>query len=78
MAAVGVGIGYIVLNGLVAIYYNVIIAKALYYIFGSFTSELPWANCGHDWNTDECSDTSQRSSSEKSHIGYGPHHQTAY
>ena len=54
-----------VLNGLVAVYYNVIIAKALYYIFGSFTVELPWANCGHDWNTDECSDTSPRSSSEK-------------
>jgi len=62
-AVVGVGIGYIVLNALVAIYYNVIIAKALYYIFGSFTSELPWASCGHDWNTDDCRDTSRRYSS---------------
>jgi len=60
---VGVGIGYMVLNSLVAVYYNVIIAKALYYIFGSFTWELPWASCGHDWNTNECRDTSRRSAS---------------
>ena len=70
------GIGYIVLNGLVAVYYNVIIAKALYYIFGSFTAELPWAYCGHDWNTHECSDTSRRSaaaSSENFSASFAPH-----
>ena len=45
-----------VLNGLVCIYYNVIIAIALYYLFASFTAELPWGSCGHEWNTELCSE----------------------
>lgn len=45
-----------VLNGLVCIYYNVIIAIALYYLFASFTAELPWGSCGHEWNTAQCSE----------------------
>ena len=52
----GVGLGYMVLNGLVCIYYNVIIAIALYYLFASFTTELPWGSCGHEWNTEFCSE----------------------
>ena len=52
----GVGIGYMVLNGLVCIYYNVIIATSLYYLFASFTANLPWGSCGHEWNTIHCGD----------------------
>ncbi|XP_033730845.1 sodium- and chloride-dependent betaine transporter-like, partial [Pecten maximus] len=37
-------------------YYNVIICWALYYVFSSFTSELPWKSCGHEWNTEHCYD----------------------
>ncbi|XP_021369953.1 sodium- and chloride-dependent creatine transporter 1-like isoform X2 [Mizuhopecten yessoensis] len=37
-------------------YYNVIICWALYYVFSSFTSELPWKTCGHEWNTEHCYD----------------------
>ncbi len=52
----GIGVGYMILNGLVCIYYNVIIAIALYYLFASFTAELPWGSCGHSWNTEHCSE----------------------
>ena len=45
------------LNALVTVYYNVIVAMSLYYLFGSLTSDLPWATCGHAWNTPHCVDT---------------------
>ena len=49
------GIGWAVV--LIAFYtdffYNVIISWALYYLFASFTSELPWTKCG-DWATEDC------------------------
>lgn len=50
----GIGIGYSILNALVSIYYNIIIAISLYYIFGSLTSNLPWASCDNPWNTEDC------------------------
>lgn len=34
-------------------FYNVIISWALYYFFASFTSKLPWTECG-EWATDTC------------------------
>ncbi|XP_075957594.1 sodium- and chloride-dependent GABA transporter 2-like [Anarhichas minor] len=36
--------------------YIVIIAWAFFYLFSSFSADLPWATCGHDWNTDSCLD----------------------
>lgn len=42
------GVGYAVV--LIAFYtdffYNVVISWGLYYLFGSFSSKLPWGNCG--------------------------------
>lgn len=40
--------------GLVAIYYNMIIAYVLFYLFASLTSTLPWEHCGNWWNTERC------------------------
>jgi solute carrier family 6 amino acid transporter-like protein 5/7/9/14 len=51
----GIGIGYTVLNALVCVYYNVIIALSIYYLVASFAKNLPWAHCGNSWNTETCS-----------------------
>uniref|UniRef100_A0A803JFV1 Transporter n=1 Tax=Xenopus tropicalis TaxID=8364 RepID=A0A803JFV1_XENTR len=52
------GIGYSsqVIVMLLNCYYIVVLAWALFYLFNSFTSELPWASCGHSWNTENCLD----------------------
>ena len=47
----GVGIGMTVVSGLVGIYYNIIIAWPIYYLFASFNSQLPWEFCGNEWNS---------------------------
>ena len=39
----------LVVSLIVAIYYNVILGYCLYYIFASFTSEVPWAKCSSEW-----------------------------
>ncbi|CAH1268037.1 SLC6A5 [Branchiostoma lanceolatum] len=54
----GVGYAMVTISTLVAIYYNMIIAWSLYFLFASFSSVLPWHHCGHWWNTPECMESS--------------------
>ncbi|NWI54380.1 S6A11 protein, partial [Calyptomena viridis] len=48
------GIGYAtqVIEAHLNVYYIIILAWAIFYLFNCFTTELPWATCGHEWNTD--------------------------
>ncbi|XP_070117930.1 sodium-dependent noradrenaline transporter isoform X2 [Equus caballus] len=52
----GVGYAVILIALYVGFYYNVIIAWSLYYLFSSFTFNLPWTDCGHTWNSPNCTD----------------------
>lgn len=50
----GVGIAMVLVSGFTSLYYNMILAWSYYYLFVSFTSDLPWADCYNpEWNT-EC------------------------
>ena len=51
---IGLGYGMITMVSFVATFYNVIIAYTLFYLFASFTKELPWKTCDNDWNTPNC------------------------
>nr|XP_060632731.1 sodium- and chloride-dependent betaine transporter-like [Anolis sagrei ordinatus] len=50
------GIGYAsqVIESYLNIYYIVILAWALFYLFNSFAAVLPWASCNNTWNTERC------------------------
>ncbi|KAM4587452.1 sodium- and chloride-dependent GABA transporter 3 isoform 1-T2 [Odontesthes bonariensis] len=52
------GIGYAtqVIEAHLNVYYIVILSWAIFYLFNCFTTELPWATCGHYWNTENCVD----------------------
>ncbi|CAF3255460.1 unnamed protein product [Rotaria sp. Silwood2] len=50
----GVGFAMIINSILGTLYYNVIIAWALFYFILSFGKTLLWSACGHWWNTDKC------------------------
>lgn len=53
----GIGVGMLFVSGMVAIYYNMIIAWAIWYMFSTFVNitDLPWAKCGEYYNTQLCS-----------------------
>lgn len=51
--AVGVGVAMVVISLIVAIYYNVIMAYCLFYLFSSFNKVLPWTVCDPHWGADE-------------------------
>ncbi|XP_077303654.1 sodium- and chloride-dependent neutral and basic amino acid transporter B(0+)-like [Lithobates pipiens] len=52
----GVGFTMVIISTLVSIYYNVIIAYSLFYLFSSFRSYLPWGDC-YEWADSSCQGT---------------------
>ncbi|XP_065779633.1 sodium- and chloride-dependent betaine transporter [Muntiacus reevesi] len=57
----GIGLASVVIEAYLNIYYIIILAWALFYLFSSFTSKLPWTTCAHAWNTEHCMDFLNRS-----------------
>ncbi|KAK2169993.1 hypothetical protein LSH36_5g10015 [Paralvinella palmiformis] len=53
----GVGISMVIIVAYIVCYYNVITAWAMFYLFASMTSELPWKYCNNWWNTKTCIDS---------------------
>ncbi|XP_076468200.1 sodium- and chloride-dependent taurine transporter-like [Babylonia areolata] len=51
----GIGYATTIIVFLVNTEYNIILTWALYYVFSSFTTVLPWSHCNNDWNTANCS-----------------------
>nr|KAG5707769.1 hypothetical protein BaRGS_015929 [Batillaria attramentaria] len=55
----GIGFAMVIISGVVSVYYNVIIAYAIYYMWVAFVNlddDLPWANCDNWWRSDGCRD----------------------
>ncbi|EFN61826.1 Sodium- and chloride-dependent glycine transporter 2 [Camponotus floridanus] len=52
----GLGYGMVLISSVVMLYYNLIIAWTLYYIFASVLGgwELPWSKCEKEWSTEDC------------------------
>uniref|UniRef100_A0A8B9LBV7 Transporter n=2 Tax=Astyanax mexicanus TaxID=7994 RepID=A0A8B9LBV7_ASTMX len=50
----GLGYGSQVVVLYSSIYYIIILAWAFFYLFSSFSSQLPWASCRNTWNTENC------------------------
>lgn len=50
----GVGFASMMVSFLVCVYYNIIIAWCLYYLFLSMAKDVPWKSCGNWWNTPRC------------------------
>ncbi|KAI4484192.1 hypothetical protein M0804_007648 [Polistes exclamans] len=50
------GLGYctLVVIGFVLVYYMVIVAWTIFYIFASFYPNLAWAHCDNDFNSNDC------------------------
>ncbi|BFZ21972.1 hypothetical protein BsWGS_25011 [Bradybaena similaris] len=50
------GLGYtmVMLAAIISIYYNIIVAISIYYLFASMQATVPWSTCGNEWNTCFC------------------------
>lgn len=54
ISSTGVGYAICLIDIYMGMYYNTIIGWAVYYLFASFTSKLPWTSCDNPWNTASC------------------------
>ncbi|KAI3379371.1 hypothetical protein SNEBB_005464 [Seison nebaliae] len=54
----GLGIAALICNGIIGLYYNVIICYSIFYMIASMRSIPPWIGCDHIWASKNCVDTS--------------------
>ena len=53
-AGIGIGMAMVTISLIVSIYYNVIMAYCLFYLFNSMRSVLPWTECDPAWADARC------------------------
>ncbi|KAK2192523.1 hypothetical protein NP493_28g03055 [Ridgeia piscesae] len=56
----GVGWAMFSVSFIVSIYYNMLVAYCVFYVFASFAKDVPWRDCGNPWNTAACSGPAQQ------------------
>lgn len=56
----GLGLASMVIVFFCNTYYIMILVWGLYFLIHSFTNQLPWATCGHPWNTPNCTQDFRR------------------
>lgn len=66
----GLGYGMVIVSGIVMLYYNMIIAWTLFYMFASWTRRLPWEHCDKDWSSSACYSYEDADECEKSNGSY--------
>ncbi|XP_005811276.1 sodium- and chloride-dependent creatine transporter 1-like [Xiphophorus maculatus] len=64
----GLGLASMVIVFFCNTYYIMILVWGLYYFFHSFTDPLPWATCGHPWNTPNCTQDFRRACHNRSSL----------
>ncbi|CAH3024764.1 unnamed protein product [Porites evermanni] len=52
----GIGYASVLVVTWIIMYYLVVLAWSLFYLFASFQSTLPWSHCNNEWNTPNCVD----------------------
>ncbi|XP_028265195.1 sodium- and chloride-dependent creatine transporter 1 [Parambassis ranga] len=62
----GLGLASMVIVFFCNTYYIMILVWGLYFLFHSFTNPLPWATCGHPWNTPNCTQDFRRTCNNRS------------
>lgn len=51
----GIGYSMCIISAMVAVYYNVVNAWIMHYLFATLTfGQVPWANCDNSWNSAHC------------------------
>ncbi|KAJ0057412.1 hypothetical protein NL108_006074, partial [Boleophthalmus pectinirostris] len=59
----GLGYGTQVIVTLLNFYYIVVLAWGIFYLYFSFSWDLPWSSCNNTWNTANCVEFQRRNSS---------------
>ncbi|XP_018593282.1 sodium- and chloride-dependent creatine transporter 1 isoform X2 [Scleropages formosus] len=64
----GLGLASMVIVFFCNTYYIMILVWGLYFLLHSFSSPLPWATCGHPWNSPNCTQDFRRACPNRSSL----------
>ncbi|KAG7472288.1 hypothetical protein MATL_G00107360 [Megalops atlanticus] len=64
----GLGLASMVIVFFCNTYYIMILVWGLYFLLHSFSAPLPWATCGHPWNTPNCTQDFRRACPNRSSL----------